>query len=282
MNSRFVYGILSLVLAGIIAFVAIPTIASKTNGVTEIVRVSVPVEKGGLITDDAVETVEVGAHNLPENIARTLDDVVGKYATADLQVGDYFLSSKVSFTPLTSDVQLNSIPSGKVAISVTVKTLASGLSDKLQPEDIIRFYYFLDIAEEVPELQFVKVISVTDAKGLNVDNTKVPDPNAEEEAEKQQTATITVLATPQQAQILTEMENNGALHVALVSRGNAELAEELLSQQDEYLNPAGEGADAGLEPPEPITDTQEADPSGGAPDTDGADAAEASPSASDS
>lgn len=239
MNSRFIYGILSLVLAGIIAFVAIPTIASKTNGVTEIVRVSAPVEKGGLITGESVETVEVGAHNLPDNIARTPDDVVGKYATADLQVGDYFLSSKVSFTPLTSDIQLNNIPSGKVAISVTVKTLASGLSDKLQPEDIIRFYHFLDIAEEVPELQFVKVISVTDAKGLNVDNTKVPDPNSEDE-EKQQTATITVLATPQQAQILTEMENNGALHVALVSRGNTELAEELLAQQDESLNPKPE------------------------------------------
>lgn len=282
MNSRFIYGILSLVLAGIIAFVAIPTIASKTNGVTEIVRVCEPVGKGALITKEAVETVEVGAHNLPANIAHTPDDVVGKYATADLQVGDYFLSSKVSFTPLTSDIQLNNIPSGMVAISVTVKTLASGLSDKLQPEDIIRFYHFLDIAEEVPELQFVKVISVTDAKGLNVDNTKIPDPNAEDGEEKQQTATITVLATPQQAQLLTEMENNGALHVALVSRGNAELAEELLSQQAEYLNPAEEGADAGLEPPEPIAAPQEADPAGGTPDTDGADASEASPPAGDS
>ena len=247
MNSRFVYGILSLVLAGVIAFVAIPTIAAKTNGVTEIVRLSQPVGKGEVITKEAVETVEVGAHNLPENIARTLDDVVGKYATADLQAGDYFLSSKVSFTPLTSDIQLNDIPSGKVAISITVKTLASGLSDKLQPEDIIRFYHFLDVAEEVPELQFVKVISVTDSKGLNVDNTKIPDPNAEDGEEKQQTATITVLATPQQAQLLTDMENNGALHVALVSRGNPELAEELLAQQDEYLNPAPESEESAPE-----------------------------------
>ena len=67
---------------------------------------------------------------------------------------------------------LNSIPSGKVAISLTVKTLASGLSDKLQPNDIIRVYHFLDAAEEVPELRFVRVLSVTDAKGVNVDNTK--------------------------------------------------------------------------------------------------------------
>ena len=57
---------------------------------------------------------------------------------------------------------------------MTVKTLASGLSDKLQPNDIIRIYHFLETAEEVPELRFVKVLSVTDSDGVNVDNTKEP------------------------------------------------------------------------------------------------------------
>ena len=98
--------------------------------------------------------------------------MVGRYAAADLAAGDYILSSKVSVTPVTSDIALNSIPSGKVAISLTVKTLASGLSDKLQPDDIIRIYHFLDTAKDIPELQFVKVLSVTDSKGYNVDNTR--------------------------------------------------------------------------------------------------------------
>lgn len=259
MNSRFIYGILALVLAGVISFIAIPTIAAKTNGVTEIVRVVEPIPKGGQITEDAVETVEVGAHNLPANIARAFDDVVGKYTTADLEVGDYFLSNKVSYTPLTSDIQLNTIPSGKVAISVTVKTLASGLSDKLQSGDIIRFYHFLDESYDVPELQFLKVISVTDSKGLNVDNTKLPDPESDEE--KQQTATITVLATPAQAQLLTGYENDGALHVALVSRGNEQLAEELLKQQEDFL--AGEIADEATEstPDGKPAETQSSGPS---------------------
>lgn len=248
MNSRFLYGILALVLAAVIAFVAIPSIASKTNGVTEIVRVTAPITKGSQITKDAVEMVEVGAHNLPSNIARSTEDVIGKYTTADLEVGDYFLSNKVSYTPLTSDIQLNTIPSGKVAISITVKTLASGLSDKLQSGDIIRFYHFLDEVTEVPELQFLKVISVTDSKGLNVDNTKLPDPESDEE--KQQTATITVLATPLQAQLLTGFENDGALHVALVSRGNEALAEELLKQQDDLL--------AGMLPEDPLPQETEA------------------------
>ena len=175
-----------------------------------------------------MEVVEVGSYNLPPNIARSIEDVKGLYATADLAEGDYILTSKISITPVSSDVILNSIPSGKTAISLTVKTLASGLSDKLQPNDIIRIYHFLDTAEEVPELRFVKVLSVTDSKGVNVDNSK----ELTEEEEKQQSATITVLASPEQAKIITALENDGVAHVALISRNNDQLAEELLAEQD--------------------------------------------------
>lgn len=230
-NNRFIYGSISIVLAAIIAFIAIPTVISKTNGKTEIARITQAVEKGALITKEDIEMIEVGSYNLPSNIAKKADDVVGKYAAADLTSGDYILSSKVSLTPISSDVQLNQIPSGKVAISLSIKSLASGLSDKLQTGDVIRIYHFLDFAVDVPELQFVKVLSVSDAKGLNMDSTKAPG----KDEEKQQTATITVLATPEQAKIITGLENEGVVHVALISRGNEKLAAELLGKQDEAL-----------------------------------------------
>ena len=89
----------------------------------------------------------------------------------------------------------------------------------------------LETAEEVPELRFVKVLSVTDSDGVNVDNTKEPT----EDEEPQQSATITVLASPEQARIITEMENDGVAHVALISRNNDQLAEELLAEQDKTL-----------------------------------------------
>lgn len=231
LNNRFIFGILSLVLAAVIAFVALPTIARQTNGKTEIVRITQPVLKGEKITSDNAEVVEVGGYNLPSNVAHSMEDVDGLYVTADLAAGDYILTSKVSTVPVSSDVALNDIPSGKVAISLTVKTLASGLSDKLQPNDIIRIYHFLETAEEVPELRFVKVLSVTDSDGINVDNTKEPT----EDEEPQQSATITVLASPEQARIITEMENDGVAHVALISRNNDQLAEELLAEQDKTL-----------------------------------------------
>lgn len=231
LNNRFLFGLLSLILAAVIAFVALPTIARQTNGKTGIVRVREPILKGAAITEKNVEEIEVGSYNLPPNVARTADDVVGRYATADFFAGDYILSTKVSAFPVTSDIALNDIPSGKVAISLTVKTLASGLSDKLQPNDIVRIYHFLDIAEEVPELRFVKVLSVTDSDGINVDNTKEPT----EDEEKQQSATITVLASPEQAKIITGLENDGVAHVALICRNNDKLAEELLAEQDQVL-----------------------------------------------
>lgn len=230
-NNRFIFGILSLALAAVIAFVALPTIARQTNGKTEIVRITQPVLKGEKISKDNAEVVEVGGYNLPSNIAHKLTDVNGLYATADLSPGDYILTSKISTVPVSSDVALNDIPSGKVAISLTVKTLASGLSDKLQPNDIIRIYHFLDVSADIPELQFVKVLSVTDSDGVNVDNTKEPT----EDEEKQQSATITVLASPEQAKVITALENDGVAHVALISRNNETLAEELLSTQDQIL-----------------------------------------------
>ena len=231
LNNRFLFGILSLLLSAIIAFIAIPTMASQTNGKTEIIRVTSPIAKGEEITSEAVEVIEVGSYNLPDNVARSMKDVAGRYAAADFEAGDYILASKVSLIPITSDVALNNLPSGKVAISLTVKTLASGLSDKLQPGDIIRIYHYLDTAREVPELRYVQVLSVTDSDGNNVDNAA----ELEEGEEKQQSATITVLASPEQAEVITGIENDGTAHVALICRNNEELAAELLQRQDQEI-----------------------------------------------
>ena len=212
MNNRFIYGILSIVLAAIIAFVAIPAVTKKTSSTCEIVRMKTAVSRGTVITSADVELVSVGGFNLPDSTARKTEDVVGTYAATDLYPGDYILPEKVSSVPLSSDLTLNEIPDGMVAISITTQTLATALSDKLQGGDIIRLYHYdddnvLEPVADIPELRFVKVLSVSDSKGLDVDYTTPPD----EDEERQQTATITVLATPEQAMLLTRYENEGVL-----------------------------------------------------------------------
>ena len=236
MNNRFIYGILSILLAAAIAFIAIPAVTSRTSSTCEIVRIKTAVTRGEHITTEDLELVEVGGFNLPDGIACKISDVAGTYAATNLYPGDYILPEKISSTPLSSDLSLNGIPDGMVAISITTQTLATALSDKLQGGDIIRLYHYddhnvLEPVYDIPELRFVKVLSVSDSKGLDVDYTTPPD----EDEERQQTATITVLTTPEQAMLLTRYENEGILHVALVSRGNEKLAVELLERQAEIL-----------------------------------------------
>lgn len=236
LNNRFIYGILSILLAAIIAFIAVPAVTKRTNSTCEVVRIKRLVVRGAEITEEDVETVTVGEYNLPETVARQIADVTGTYAAADLYPGDYILAEKVSAKPISSDPMLNEIPDGKVAISITTRTLATALSDKLQSGDIVRLYHYdkeneKEPVEDIPELRFIKVLSISDADGLDVDYT-VP---LKEDEEKQQTATITVLASPEQAVLLTRYENEGILHVALVSRGNETLAKELLTRQDQVL-----------------------------------------------
>ncbi len=78
-----------------------------------------------------VQTVEVGAYNLPSGIMTEKDEVIGKYATADLKVGDYILASKLSNEPAAENAYLYNLDGTKQAISVTIKA-ATGLSGKLE------------------------------------------------------------------------------------------------------------------------------------------------------
>ena len=71
LNNRFIFGILSLLLAAVIAFVALPTIARQTNGKEEIVRITQPVLKGEQISSENAEMVEVSVKDwLYQNFKR--------------------------------------------------------------------------------------------------------------------------------------------------------------------------------------------------------------------
>ena len=119
MNNRFIYGILSIALAAVIAFIAIPAVTSKTSSTCGIVRMKNAVPRGTLITADDVELAEVGGFNLPDSVARQTQDVIGIYAATDLFPGDYILPEKVSSVPLSSDLSLNGIPDGMLNANMT-------------------------------------------------------------------------------------------------------------------------------------------------------------------
>ena len=102
----------------------------------------------------------------------------------------------------------------------------------IRPRNGVLYMDFPDGPKDLVESGKRKVyLPIGNCLIANVDNTKEPT----EDEEPQQSATITVLASPEQARIITEMENDGVAHVALISRNNDQLAEELLVEQDKTL-----------------------------------------------
>ena len=244
-RNRTVIGVLCILLALIICFGVTPLFNRSASEKTEIVRVTKDIKEGDEITAEMVQTVEVGAYNLPQNLMTDKKEVVGKYATADLAAGDYILSSKLSAVPAAENAYLYNLDGKKQAISVTIKSFATGLSGKLESGDIVTVivadYQGKGETAIPPELQYVEVISVTASSGYDANTGEVVD-------EKELPSTVTLLVTTEQAKVLAELEQDSELHLALVYRGTPENAAKFIAAQDAlieelYAEPEPENSD---------------------------------------
>ena len=231
-RNRTVIGVLCILLALIICFGVTPLFSRSASEKTEIVRVTKDIKEGDEITAEMVQTLEVGAYNLPQNLMTDKKEVVGKYATADLAAGDYILSSKLSAVPAAENAYLYNLDGKKQAISVTIKSFATGLSGKLESGDIVTVivadYQGKGETAIPPELQYVEVISVTASSGYDANTGEVVD-------EKELPSTVTLLVTTEQAKVLAELEQDSELHLALVYRGTPENAAKFIAAQDALI-----------------------------------------------
>ena len=130
-KNRTVIGVICIMLSLIISFGLTPLFNKSVSQKTEIVRVVKEIKSGDEITNDMVQIVEVGGYNLPDNIIKNKETVIGKYAAADLGIGDYILNTKLSDIPAAENAYLYNLVGSKQAISITIKTFANGLSENL-------------------------------------------------------------------------------------------------------------------------------------------------------
>ena len=236
LKNRTVLGVICIALSLVICFAITPLFNASKGSTMRIVRVKSNLKIGQEITANDIEIVEVGAYNMPSDVLQKSEDVVGKYAAAEMLKNEYVLSTKISDTPASENAYLYGLTGEKRAISITIPSFAGGLSGKLISGDIVSIIAvdFRETGETVvpEELQYVEVIAVTDKKG-NDDETVTVKPDGKEETELPET--LTLLVTPRQANILAELEAEGEIHVALVYRGTAENAQKFISAQEKYL-----------------------------------------------
>lgn len=240
-RNRTVLGILCIAVSLIICFAITPLVNKGLSSKTTIVRMKTNAKAGAMITSGMVEEVEVGKFNLPDTVIKNVEDIEGKYLTADLFDGDYILSEKVSDTPAKENEYLYNLNGEKQAISITINSFAEGVSGKLMSGDIVSVIVsdFNKTGQTIipTELKYVEVIAVTAKSGndANTDSTVMVPTDDEEEVEKELPTTVTVLATPEQSKILAMLEAESEMHLSLVYRGDEKKAKEFIAAQDEVL-----------------------------------------------
>ena len=226
LKSRLFIGGICILMAVICIFAGIKA-QEKSNEVTDLVMVSAPIKKGELITDEMLTTKTMGAKNT-EDFITDKKEIVGKFALTDLVEGDFFLESKIADELPSVVGKLMSLDGSRVAISVSIKDFASGVSDKILSGDIVSCIVTRENGTTTPpELTYVEVLATTTPSGV--------DKEYADEVEEENLATVTLLVTPRQAELLAEFDKTAEIHLALVYRGDKITTEKFLSIQSDTL-----------------------------------------------
>jgi len=236
LKNKFVVGILCIIVGLLIGFVAMPELQNGQGGQISVVRMKKSVSAGEKITVEMVETVSIPKSLLPNGIDSTAA-AIGKYANTELYAGDYLTNEKLSATPEEQNALAAGTKKGKTIVSVTLPSLASGVSGRLLPGDVVTVMALpktgdinktlgVEPAGKIssanapavinPELQYLEVCMVTTKEGANADVNADPG----KDAANNLPVTVSFYATQDQALLLAELEQQGIIHLAFVARGS--------------------------------------------------------------
>lgn len=243
MTSKGFLGGLCLTAGLLIAFVAAPLVQAKTAELAPVVVLTRDAPVGTKLTGDMLRVEQIGAAGIPDGALTDPAEADGKYVAAAGLSGDILTAARVTDQYPTEDPELLDLPDGKVAMAVALDSLEQSVASKLRAGDIIQLFATLNNSMDVsadstaltiPELQAVEVLSVTNSKAANVDDSGRQE-NGSDSQEDRQISTVVMAVNQRQAAMLAGLAANAKLHAALVVRGGTADQEKALAAQNNYF-----------------------------------------------
>lgn len=222
-KNRVFIGIMCGIAAFLTLFLFMPRSVKQESEEHQIVRFKRQLSANTKIEKDMVELYTVSGNEISG--IDDIDKVVGKYTKSVIYSGDFATNEKLA--NVVNDLNFSEISDGYVGVSISVETLAAGVSGKLNKGDVVKVYGFDDETKEViddPLLGAVEVLTITNRKAVDTDAESAAALSTGTEDVVPET--ITLKATMEQAKKLIEIENKGKVHVVFEARG--EKAQQIL------------------------------------------------------
>lgn len=251
-KNRLVIGCICVIAAFLIGFIAVPKLTDKLNDKVTVVVASADIKKGDELNSSNLKVIQFSKGDIPYPINHYYNNIIDSnglaadnrrllvnsdnaprtvFAAFDMQANDIVTDEKISTAFPYSDVNFRELGANEYAVSVSVKSLAAGVSGNVSNGDIVTVIVNSDSGTYTPEaLLYVRVIGVFDSEGLEINS---------EEAAKGIPSNVTLKVNLYQAQMLSDCENNASIHLALACRGDDEKAERLLGLQQSYFEKNG-------------------------------------------
>lgn len=227
-KNRYVIFVLCLILAGVIAFVIVPKSNKNMAESVDVVKVTKQIEKNTQITEDMLEVKQMPKQAVTQSTITDKKQIVGKVSNVQLLPEDNLVMQKFTEVGTETDKALYEMDnSEQLAISVTLANLASSVSGKIQPGDVVSVYGFINETKQLADytdLQYIEVIGVSNSSAEEL-STRNSDSETDS-SDKVVPATVTLSANRNQAQELVVLENTSSIHIVFVGRG--EISRKLL------------------------------------------------------
>lgn len=227
-KNRYVIFALCLILAGVIAFVIVPKSNKNMAESVDVVKVTKQIEKNTQITEDMLEIKQMPKQAVTQNTITDKKQIVGKVSNVQLLPEDNLVMQKFTEVGTETDKALYEMDnSEQLAISVTLANLASSVSGKIQPGDVVSVYGFINETKQLADytdLQHIEVIGVSNSSAEEL-STRNSDSETDS-SDKVVPATVTLSVNRNQAQELVVLENTSSIHIVFVGRG--EISRKLL------------------------------------------------------
>ena len=163
-KNRYVIFALCLILAGVIAFVIVPKSNKDMAESVDVVKVTKQIEKNTQITEDMLEIKQMPKQAVTQSTITDKKQIVGKVSNVQLLPEDNLVMQKFTEVGTETDKALYEMDnSEQLAISVTLANLASSVSGKIQPGDVVSVYGFINETKQLADytdLQYIEVIGV--------------------------------------------------------------------------------------------------------------------------